>query len=103
MSEVEADRRGLAGYSVRFQIQDALKLTVRQLDTSIEAKTEEKDCQEQYEEFMAESSASRADKVKEITGLDDPKATLQSSIRATKSKFEKKTEGSLLFWLSSRS
>ena len=28
-SEVEADRRGLAGYLVKFQIQDVLKLTVR--------------------------------------------------------------------------
>jgi len=32
VSEVEADWRGLAGYSVRFEIQDTLKLTVRELD-----------------------------------------------------------------------
>merc|ERR1712209_127789 len=44
--------------------------------------------QEQYEEFMAESSASRADKVKEITGLNDSKATLQSSITATKAELQ---------------
>ena len=31
-SEVEADRRGLAGYLVKFQTQDVLKLTVRELD-----------------------------------------------------------------------
>ena len=31
-SEVEADWRGLAGYLVKFQIQDVLKLTVRELD-----------------------------------------------------------------------
>ena len=30
--EVEADWRGLAGYLVKFQIQDVLKLTVRELD-----------------------------------------------------------------------
>ena len=39
ISELEADGRGLAGYSVRFQIQGALKLTVRELDTSTESKT----------------------------------------------------------------
>jgi len=55
---------------------------------SIEAQTEEKNSQEQYEEFMAESSASRADKVKEITGLNDSKATLQSSITATKAELQ---------------
>ena len=90
ISEVEADGRGLAGYSVRFQIQDALKLTARELDTSTEVKTEENNSQEQYEEFMAESSASRTEMVKEIMGLNDPKATLQPCITATKSKFEKK-------------
>ena len=31
-SEVEVDWRGLAGYLVKFQIQDVLKLTVRELD-----------------------------------------------------------------------
>ena len=31
-SEVEADWRWLAGYLVKFQIQDVLKLTVRELD-----------------------------------------------------------------------
>ena len=31
-SEVEAVWRGLAGYLVKFQIQDVLKLTVRELD-----------------------------------------------------------------------
>ena len=41
ISEVEADGRGLASYSVRFQIQNALKLTVRELDTSTEPKTTE--------------------------------------------------------------
>ena len=80
---------GLLATSVRFQIQHDLKLTVRELDISTEAKTEEQKSQEQYEKFMAESSASWADKVKEVTGLDDSKATLQSSITATKSKFEK--------------
>merc|ERR1712227_166777 len=55
---------------------------------STEAQTEEKNSQEQYEEFMAESSASRADKVKEITGLNDSKATLQSSITATKAELQ---------------
>merc|ERR1712064_168400 len=38
---------------------------------STEAQTEEKNSQEQYEEFMGESSASRADKLKEIGGLND--------------------------------
>ena len=50
---------------------------------STEAQTEEKNSQEQYEEFMGESSASRADKVKEIGGLNDSKATLESSSAAT--------------------
>ena len=68
--EVEADGRGLPGYSVRFQIQDAVKLTVRELDTSTVAKTEEKISQEQYKESIAELSVSWADKVKEITGLN---------------------------------
>ena len=31
-SEVEADRRGLAGYLVKFQIRGMLKLTIRELD-----------------------------------------------------------------------
>ena len=31
-SEEEADRRELAGYSVQFQFQDTLKLTVRELE-----------------------------------------------------------------------
>ena len=31
-SEVEADWRGLAGYLVKFQIQDVLKFTVREFD-----------------------------------------------------------------------
>ena len=31
-SEVEVNWRGLAGYSVQFQIQDTLKLTVRELE-----------------------------------------------------------------------
>ena len=31
-SEEEADRRKLAGYSVQFQFQDNLKLTVRELE-----------------------------------------------------------------------
>ena len=34
---MEADWRGLAGYSVQFQIQDTLKLTVRELDIPITA------------------------------------------------------------------
>jgi len=55
---------------------------------STEAQTEEKNSQEQYEEFMAESSASRADKVKEITGLNDSKATLESSVTATKAELQ---------------
>ena len=55
---------------------------------STEAQTEEKNSQEQYEEFMVESSASRADKVKEITGLNDSRATPQSSITATKAELQ---------------
>ena len=31
-SEEEADRRELAGYSVQFQIQDTLRLTVREVE-----------------------------------------------------------------------
>ena len=44
---------------------------------AMESQTEEKNSQEQYEEFMAESSKSRADKVKEIMGLNDSKAILE--------------------------
>jgi hypothetical protein len=55
---------------------------------STEAQTEEKNSQEQYEEFMTESSKSRADKVKETTALNDSKATLESSITDTKAELQ---------------
>jgi len=55
---------------------------------STEAQTEEKNSQEQYEEFMGESSASRADKVKEIGGLNDSKATLESSSTAANAELQ---------------
>ena len=41
---------------------------------AMESQTEEKNSQEQYEEFMAVSSKSRADQVKEIIGPNDSKA-----------------------------
>ena len=44
---------------------------------AMESQTEEKNSQEQYEESMAESSKSRADKVKETMGLNDSKAILE--------------------------
>ena len=49
---------------------------------AMESQTEEKNSQEQYEEFMAESSESRADKVKEIIGPNDPKRYSNSDTKA---------------------
>jgi len=50
---------------------------------SQEAKVDEANAQEQYENFTADSSANRAGKVKETAALQDTRATLQSSVTAT--------------------
>ena len=55
---------------------------------AMESQTEEKNSQEQYEEFMAESSKSRADQVKEIIGPNDSKAILEHSITDTKAELQ---------------
>ena len=51
---------------------------------SQEAKVEEDHSQQEYEAFMAESAASRAEKVREVAELEDAKAAVSASLVQSK-------------------
>merc|ERR1712064_232452 len=51
---------------------------------SQEAKVDEDHCQQEYEAFMAESAASRDQKVKEIEELKDTRAAVSASLVQSK-------------------
>ena len=53
---------------------------------SKEAKVEQDHSLDEYEAFMAESSASRAEKVKEVEELKDTRASVSPSLVGTKEK-----------------